>query len=141
MDRYVVDASVIVASLLRDEPYHPAAASLLDEFGKGRLDLLAVSLLRFEVANALWKAAMRGRVELDAVLEAAQRFEQFPILYHDVPVEEIIKTAHDYDRTAYDAAYIVLARRENVPFVTADKRLYNALEGGFEMIRWIEEVG
>ncbi|MCD6541344.1 type II toxin-antitoxin system VapC family toxin [Candidatus Bipolaricaulota bacterium] len=140
MDRYVVDASVIVASLLPDEPFREAALLLIEQFDARKLDLVSVDLLRFEVANALWKAAERGRVKRSFSLEAIQQFEDFGILYRDVPLSRILKLAHEYGRTAYDAAYLALAEQEGVPLVTADKRLYNALDGKFDLIAWIESV-
>ena len=141
MDRYVVDASVIVASLLPDEPFHEAALLLVDQFGTGKVDLLSVDLLRFEIANALWKAAGRGRINRSFSLEAIRQFEDFGMSYRDVSLALTLKLANEYARTAYDAAYLALAMQEEVPLVTADKRLYNALKGRFPKIVWIESVG
>jgi len=36
--------------------------------------------------------------------------------------------------SAHDVAYLALAEEEKVPFVTADKRLYNAVHGKFPRI-------
>jgi len=141
VNRYVVDASVIVASLLPDEPYHRPASHLLDKFHEGTVELYAVDLLPFEVANALWRAATRGRIDISLALEAIEQFEKFDIAYLKVGLEGLVKLAYEYGRTAYDAAYLALALQLGIPLLTADKRLFNALEGKFELIRWIDEVG
>lgn len=63
MDRFVVDASVIVASLLPDEPYRDAALHVLTQFLFDSVELVTLPLMKYEVANALWKALKAGRVK------------------------------------------------------------------------------
>jgi len=99
-----------------------------------------VDLLPFEVANALWRAATRERIDISLALEAIEQFEKFDIAYLKVGLEGLVKLAYEYGRTAYDAAYLALALQLGIPLLTADKRLFNALEGKFELIRWIESA-
>lgn len=140
MDRYVVDASVAVSLVLPDEPFQKAASMLFTRFAKRELALMTVPLLIFEVANALWKAVRLGRIALEASQDALEQIEELRIPLRNPPAIRILELAHKYGRTAYDAAYLALALREDVPLVTADRRLFNALQGSCELIRWIEEV-
>jgi predicted nucleic acid-binding protein len=45
-------------------------------------------------------------------------------------------------RTAYDSLYIALAVREQAELATADRRLYNSLQGGgfAAVICWVEDI-
>ena len=140
MDKYVVDASVAVALVLPDEPYYSHASALFEGFAKEKLELVTVPLFIFEVCNALWKAVQRGRIEFPAAVEAARRIAELRIPSRAVSIEAMLDIAHEHKRTAYDAAYLALALQEKAPLVTADRRLYNALEGRFELIRWIESA-
>jgi|Deesub1362A_J573_1020465.scaffolds.fasta_scaffold17086_3 predicted nucleic acid-binding protein len=140
MADYVVDASVAVSLVLRDEPFHQHATALFERFARRELELVTVPLLIFEVANALWKAVRIGRIDFRDAREALRRIEELRIPPQNVPATEILELAHKHGRTAYDAAYLALACRERVPLVTADRRMCNALEGKFKGIVWIESA-
>ena len=75
MDRLVIDASVVIASLLPDELYRSASLRILKGFVSGNLELFAIPLLRFEITNALWKAISRGRTRLSDAQAALHEFE------------------------------------------------------------------
>jgi predicted nucleic acid-binding protein len=134
VDRFVVDASVIVASLLPDEPYRDAALHVLTQFLFDSVELVTLPLMKYEVANALWKALKAGRVKREDALAALKEFEAFNIPESEVSGVEALKLAQAYDRSAYDAAYLALAKAEKAPLITADKRLYNALKGKFSLL-------
>ncbi|MGY4706793.1 type II toxin-antitoxin system VapC family toxin [Candidatus Bipolaricaulota sp. J31] len=140
MDEYVMDASVAVSLILRDEPSHEKARVFFRRFAKGEFQLMTTPLLIFEVTTALWKAARIGRIEIADALDALNAVEELRIPTSMPPSSRILKLAHGHGRTVYYAAYLALALKENAPLITADKRLFNALRGKFELIRWIEEV-
>ena len=52
-----------------------------------------------------------------------------------------MEIACDSDRSAYDSLYLALAVVQQCQAVTADRKLYNALQGGplASSIRWIED--
>jgi predicted nucleic acid-binding protein len=137
-NKLIVDASVVIASLLPDEPYRDAALSVLTQFSD-TLELLTVPLLRYEVANAVWKALKAGRVKLEDALKVLREFEALNIPEGEVSSVEALKLAHTYNRSAYDSAYLALAQAEQAPLITADKRLYNALKDKFSQLLWVED--
>jgi len=139
VDRLVIDASAVIASLLPDEPYRVASLRILKEFLSGNLELFAVPLLRFEIANALWKAISRGRTKLSDAQAALREFEAFNLPEREVATQDILTTAHTYKRSAYDAAYLALAKSEQVLLVTADKHLYNAVKDKSRLVLWVED--
>ena len=47
--------------------------------------------------------------------------------------------AEEYQRTAYDAAYLALAQRKSARLVAGDRRLYNAVKDNLPWVLWIED--
>ena len=139
MDRLVIDASVVIASLLPDELYRTASLRILKGFLSGNLELFAVPLLRFEITNALWKAISRGRAKLNDAQAALREFEAFNLPEREVATQEILRIAHTYNLSAYDAAYLTLAASEQIPLITADNRLYNAVKDRSCLVLWVED--
>lgn len=139
--RAIVDASVVMAALLPGEPTRLAAHRILEQFTEGVLELVAPSLLLYEVANSLLKAERKperhvSRTITDALVEELNTLG-IPML--PVSMDEIIAAARRYNCWAYDASYVALAEREKSLLITADRRLYNSIRRGFPHIRWVED--
>jgi predicted nucleic acid-binding protein len=96
----VIDASVVIASLLPDEPYRAASLRILQGFLSGNLELFTVPLLWFEITNALWKAISSGRTKLSDAQAALREFEAFNLPEREVATQEILRIAHAYDSTS-----------------------------------------
>lgn len=141
--RLIIDASVMLASLLEDEPDHAAAKELLQRFlmpaPAQELELSSLSLLPYELANGLWQAVRRGRIAARDIVILLERFEHFSLPLCAIRPASIIPVAESLQcASAYDAAYLALAASQQIPLVTADKRLYNAVR---ERFRWITLLG
>ena len=63
MKRLVIDASVALKWFLKDEKYGDRAMCLLERFVRGEIDLVAPSLMVYEIINALVIAQMKGRID------------------------------------------------------------------------------
>ncbi len=137
----VIDASAVLAALLPEEPVQPAARRVLERYVAGELELLAPTLLPYEVANSLLKAERKPErgVSPEVVDEILQRLEDLGIPLEAVSMREAVTWARRYKRWAYDAAYLALAEREEAPLITADRRLFNAVKEQFRWISWVEE--
>ncbi len=120
MKDVVVDASVAVKWLVREEGSDQAAILLSDDHR-----LHAPQLIYAEVANALRTLQARGRLSDEQVREAVSALGRAPI---DVscPMKDLMaaatRMASDLQHPAYDCFYLALALREQWPVVTADKR-------------------
>ncbi|MEX2238393.1 MAG: type II toxin-antitoxin system VapC family toxin [Dehalococcoidia bacterium] len=124
MSVYVVDASV-AAKWLFPEPLSDAAARLLSEDNR----LLAPDWLVVEVGNVLVKKVRAGSLELADAVARSDWSEFFNDLVASPPlVPRAAELALHHGRSIYDCLYVALALRENCPMVTADERLYNALQ-------------
>jgi predicted nucleic acid-binding protein len=128
--RVVADASVVVALLFDEQDQEETLARL-----GGRL-VAAPHLLDLEFANAAVKKMRRERLDAGRVAEALQMLDEVVADRHPVPAAAALELAQRYGLTPYDAAYLWLAERLEVPLVTFDARLGEAarrhLEGGPE---------
>lgn len=123
---FVLDASVAVAWAFADEE-HPVAASAL---GLLRNDEGCVpSLWWFEIRNVLIVNERRGRLrETDTAL-FLRYLASMPIAVDRSPEEAAVLTlARRHGLTVYDASYLELAARHDVPLATLDERLAEAAQ-------------
>ena len=82
----------------------------------------------YEVTNALWKeATIFNNISIqDAqkLIEILKESTSLMKILTPHPYEaEILMTAKKLNLTAYDASYIVLAKRNNLQLITEDKKL------------------
>ena len=83
-----------------------------------------------EIANALRRAVRTKRIRLDEIALIAERVRPFDIEFAGpTPLEEIEKLANealDYGLSAYDMAYVRLARDRQLPLATLDNAMRRA---------------
>lgn len=129
MKRLIADASFCGAWILEDEA-SVAAELVLQSLDDGTAELIVPSLWHYEMLNLLKMAHRRGRLDRPSVNAAQKALTQLPILEVDVPDGRanaiILKLAFDHELTAYDAAYLELAKRLKLPLYTLDRSLKKA---------------
>lgn len=116
----LLDASVWLAALDRDDDHHAAARALLEAAGDGSATLGALDLTLYEIANV---AVVRWRSPSDA-----NRLVQLVGLACPDTVERAdgelferaAEIAAEYKITVYDAAYVAASRRRGWTLVSAD---------------------
>lgn len=88
------------------------------------------SLWPYEVANILWVAERNQRISKAQTLHFKSLLELCPINVDNTSATYILNTvldiARDQHLTVYDAAYLELAMREDLPLATLDKALQKA---------------
>ena len=114
--RLVVDASVLAAALF-DEAGAEAALSWM----RGRR-LCAPHLLDCEIAN-VGLTKMRQNIDAGAVREAMRMHARSELDRYPVDAVEVIELALRAKLSAYDAAYLWLARTLGAPLATFDAKL------------------
>jgi predicted nucleic acid-binding protein len=142
MKALVLDASVVLKWFLPDEDFAETALHVLKEYVEGTLELMAPTLLPFELLNGLLVAERRGRISAKVTNGAFAAFLDLDIPLND-PCKgyaEVLPLARTYQRSVYDAAYLTIAVQEGIDFVTGDKRLFNAVEGKLEWVKWIGHI-
>jgi predicted nucleic acid-binding protein len=113
----VVDASALAAMVFGEAEGRTIAAHLERE------TLIAPSLIDYELVNVALKRARRNpglAVEIGLSLAAAL---QMPLTRVAVPGLDVLVLASETGLTAYDAAYLWLARSRDCELVTLDKGL------------------
>lgn len=122
---FVLDASITVCWLLDDED-HPHAAEALDRIRTDQA--LVPSLWWFEVRNTLLVNERRGRLTESDTLTFLGALRRLAIAVDPALNEDVLALGRRHRLTVYDAAYLELARRENLPLATLDQRLATAAQ-------------
>jgi len=134
----IIDASVLLSAFFPDEAQVNAQA-LIRDHTTGRTKLRAPTLLMYEICNAVWQAERRKRIQSDQADQIIQVVEDLDIELLPLSWGEMMPFARQFDRSAYDAAYLALAQRENEPLITGDERLFKAVQGKLNWVFWIED--
>jgi predicted nucleic acid-binding protein len=103
-------------------------------------DLIAPSLLHYEVANTLYQRQRLGRVSAELAALQLDRCLRLPIeLYGDGQLHaRALEIAFERRLPAtYDAHYVALAERFRVPLWTSDQRLAAALGDGLPEVHLV----
>ncbi len=137
--RLVVDASVALKWVLRDEEATLQADALLNDLLAGRVSLFAPSLFDYEITNALKVTVAKGRMTESKAQTALADFRLYSIERMDFPPvqDAAFKFALQYNRSAYDSAYVALAQSLGGWLFTGDKRLFNAIGEAIDWVKWI----
>ena len=113
----VVDASAIAAILFGEA----AADRIVKRLGAS--PLVAPSLLPYEIVSVAAGKVQRGEVSTEAAVLALEAFARLRIALHEPDALEVLRFTVRTRLTAYDAAYLWLARRLSTDLVTLDKKL------------------
>ena len=122
-----VDASVVVRVVLAPTP--PVVQRLWSDWQQAGREILAPSLLLYELTNALYRYQRAGVASPVLMQEALSLALSLPIRLHSEPElhQEAMNWAARLGLPAvYDAHYIALASRLGAELWTADRRLARA---------------
>ncbi len=121
---FVLDASITLSWVLRDEE-QPVASAALE---RSRDDAVHVpAIWWFEVRNALIMNERRGRLAEDDTGKFLGLLSAISVTIDRQPDERsILSLARNHGLTVYDAGYLELAKRLDVPLATLDGRLTRA---------------
>lgn len=122
MNRFVIDASYVLAFLLPDE-HQDQVDDLFSKYTSGDVYFVAPTLLPYEVANALSASIKRKRItkiQAQNLLEAFLDFS-FPLL--SIQFKQALSLSQKYQISLYDASYLVLSQTLQYPLLTFDKQL------------------
>ena len=117
----VVDASALGALLFGE----PEGATVADRLR--HMDLIAPTLLSFEIASVCLKKMRRYPDQRDRLMAAFETLEPMEIGMVEVDQGEIVMLAEQSGLTSYDASYLWLARKTGAELVTLDRQLEAAV--------------
>ena len=121
----VIDANILVYSLIEGE-YTP----LIQKLREKDKDWRTTALCLHEIVNVLATHERREVLTLaqcKKLLDHAERFMQ--VAQCEVKMDAALTVAAKYAITGYDAQYIALAQSLDVPLITEDRKLREAVPG------------
>ena len=128
MSRFVVDASVVLTWCFPDED--SALAHKVAYMFKHGDSAITPSFWPHEVLNALLVGEKRKRISRDLIRTFLNDLETLPIvlqrLQPDAVFDRIQSLSREHGLTAYDAAYLDLAKTNGLPLATLDEDLIRA---------------
>jgi len=127
---FVLDASVTMAWCFPAQA-SPYCQEVLEALDLGRAIAPAVWLL--EVANSLVISERRRRLVRAQSEQFLETLRLLPIDVESIAetppwIREVISVARTYGLSSYDASYLELAKRRNLPLATRDNALGRAAE-------------
>ncbi len=132
----VVDNSIALAWCFEDEHTEPVVDLL---YRVGQTGALAPLLWPLEALNGLLMAERRRRIGARRRLELSRFLRALPITLDTETAEQAWTTtaqlAERHRLSVYDAAYLELSRRRNLPLATLDEDLIKAAKAlGIELL-------
>ena len=132
---FIVDNSVVCGWFIANQStaYTEAIAQRLQDDSA-----LAPGLWPLELANVLSTACMRGAMTAQRAQEIAAEIAALPISIDADPVSPgaLLALALRFDLTSYDATYLELALRLQLPIATQDSALAQAaMAAGVGVVR------
>ena len=122
---FVLDNSVLCGWFLANQAsdYGDAVAAQLRQ-----VDAHAPWLLQLEFTNVLRTACRRGTMQIATAQGIVDQINQLPIRIDPSPPQpaNLLSLALRFGLTSYDAAYLELALRLQVPLATRDEELVEA---------------
>ena len=113
---------IVVDGSLRRE-YGKEALIIRDSFTEGLIDIVAPSLLYFEVLNALKYSGAFGEDELKKVARILEDYQFTIYELEGAYAEKAVEIAMRKGITIYDASYVALALIEEADLYTADEKI------------------
>ena len=109
---------------------HLEGVRLLKEHLAGEVKLACPSIWIYEVLNLLASGVRRGRLTEAQADDALELLNALEVSIEEPHPDTVLRRVHRFARqfklTAYDAAYLELADRLQVPLLTRDEELLNA---------------
>lgn len=124
--QYIVDSSAILSYILPDEVLPISIKSTIKKFTNDKVELLAPTVLRYEVGNALKSSVRQKRLDQIKASKIYSNFLILPIQYLSPNHHDTLDLSLRYDLSFYDASYLSLALEKNLSLLTLDKKLQAA---------------
>ena len=120
MPTKVVDASAVAAVIFVE----PDGREVLERVQDS--ELASPGLLPYELANVCWKKIRRHPEFRADLIESLRDYSRLGIAEYSAPADAVLDLADRLGVSAYDAAYVWVARSLDAELVTLDRKLDRA---------------
>jgi len=121
-EKIIVDASVVY-KWYAEEGWSKEARSIIEDYSHGHIDIVSVSLMPFEVLNALRYTPDIGLLDLYTVTESLGKLSLDIQTLEGELSKRTMENALRYGITVYDSSYLSLGELEDAQVYTADMKL------------------
>ncbi len=122
----VIDCSFFLTNIFDDED-NSLVSEVFSSIERGELEAIAPGIFFYEIHNSLITAVRRKRMTKTQVPEYLKLFALAPVKIVDGGLPDtIMNIAFSFGLSFYDASYLELAERRNIPLATLDSKLHNA---------------
>jgi predicted nucleic acid-binding protein len=90
---------------------------------------ITTDLFDYEFANVMWKTAKRQGLSVDDVKHCFTSVDALGIERHESDPMRLFLCAIETGLTAYDASYLLLAKKYRCPIATFDEQLIETAHG------------
>lgn len=137
MKGIIIDASVALAWCFPDEASEYAESVLLAVENQA---VIVPAIWAVEITNALVVGERRKRIRQPEMRRFVELINGLRVVEDRQPfsdtVSNVLPLAREYDLSAYDAAYLDVASRHEMPLATLDGPLQKAcIEAGIDVFR------
>ncbi|MGA3211132.1 MAG: type II toxin-antitoxin system VapC family toxin [Terriglobales bacterium] len=116
----VIDTSAILA-VITGEPHRPAILAATQG-----ATLRAPTSLHWEIGNAFSAMIKRRRITRESAIRAIALYEQIPIAFTEVDLDQAVTLAARQNIYAYDAYVLICAQQFALPLISLDAALVRA---------------
>lgn len=124
---WVLDTSVVLKWIRRDEILADPALALLSDYLNGRTRITVPALLAYDVANVLRDKTDLTTGEIEVAVQALFDLDLTWVTPTAAVMRRAVWFAHEYDISVYGATFAAVAEAVGAVFVTADERLARRL--------------
>jgi predicted nucleic acid-binding protein len=136
-----IDTSFVIR-LITQPPIHSRYLQLWEQWMNSETEVIAPSLLHYEVCNGLHRQAVANLITFAESEQLLQIALALPITLHqddDLHLRSR-SLAQEFSLSAtYDAHYLALAERFSAEFWTCDRRLFNAVQSRLSWVHLVNE--
>jgi predicted nucleic acid-binding protein len=131
VSRFVLDNTVTMAWCFTDEATE-FTETLLSRLSNLTDSAIVPALWLYEVVNVTELAVRKGRITAEKASAFLESLADLPIAIENPALPQMFVSVRalvgQYELTAYDASYLELAIRHNLPIASSDRALMNAAQ-------------